>query len=189
VEKPAAAAARRGALRSLVIVLPVVILLLYSSSSAGYIAVMIKVASMSQQVCTSKTREAAVSLLLSTLIGGIAALACWTILGMWPLLTLYTLLVALAGLLMGRRIFIGNGMHARAATWSYAYLTMIVILAPAVMDSLTGSSAGVAFRDRLLMFAGATVYGVLAVYVFDAFWPSTFRPGRQLVAAIERGAG
>jgi hypothetical protein len=66
-------------------------------------------------------------------------------------------------------------MHASAGTWSYAYLTMIVILAPAVMDSLTGSTAGVAFLDRLVMFAGATTYGVVAVLVFDAFWP----PGEQ----------
>jgi hypothetical protein len=170
--------ARRSALRSLAIVLPVVTLLLYSSSSAGYIAVMIKVTSMTQQVNTTKTRETAVSLLLSTLIGGLAALIGWMILGVWPLLTLYTLLVALAALLMGRRIFLGNGMHPSAATWSYAYLTMIIILAPAVMDSLTGSSAGVAFFDRLAMIAGATLYGVAAVYVFDAFWPGKKRGGR-----------
>lgn len=167
--------ARRSALRSLAIVLPVVLLLLFSSNSAGYIAVMIKVTSMTQQVNMSKTREAAVSLLLSTLIGGIAALIGWMILGVWPLLTLYTLLVALAALLMGRRIFLGNGMHPSVATWSYAYLTMIIILAPAVMDSLTGSSAGVAFFDRLAMFVGATLYGVVAVGVFDALWPSEER--------------
>ena len=182
-----ASMARRSALRSLAIVLPVVILLLYSPSSAGYIAVMIKVTSMTQQVNTSKTREAAASLLLSTLIGGIAALAAWMILGIWPLLTLYTLLIALAALLMGRRIFMGNGMAAQSATWSYAYLTMIIILAPAVMDSLTGSSAGLAFLDRLAMFAGATAYGVVAVYIFDAFWPGEKRRdqhGPLLPAAI-----
>lgn len=170
-----AAAARRGALRSLAIVLPVAIVFLFSSDSASYLPVMIKVTSMTQQVSNSKTREAAASLLLSTLIGGVAALAGWMLLGVWPLLTLYTLLIALAGLLMGRRIFAGNGMHGQAATWSFAYLTMIVILAPAVMDSLTGTTAGLAFFDRLMMFAGATVYGVVAVYVFDAFWPDDRR--------------
>ncbi|MGI9236847.1 MAG: DUF2955 domain-containing protein [Woeseiaceae bacterium] len=178
-EKPPAAAARRGAMRSLAIVLPVAILFLYSSESASYLAVMIKVTSMTQQVSSGKTREAAISLLLSTLIGGLAALAGWMLIGIWPMLTLYTLLIAFAGLMMGQRIFAGDGMHIKAATWSYAYLTMIVILAPAVMDSLTGSTAGLAFVDRLLMFAGATVYGVAAVYVFDAFW----RDERQTRAA------
>jgi hypothetical protein len=63
-------------------------------------------------------------------------------------------------------------MHPDAATWSYAYLTMIVILAPAVMDSASGSSADMAFWSRLLMFALATLYGVAAVYVVDAFRPA-----------------
>lgn len=174
-EKPSELAARRGAFRSLAIVLPIAIVFLFSSDSASYMAVMIKVTSMTQQVSTSETREAAVSLLLSTLIGGLAALAGWMLLGVWPMLSLYTLLIALVGLLMGRRIFKGNAMHPQAATWSFAYLTLIVILAPAVMDSLTGSSAGLAFLDRLMMFVAATVYGVIAVYVFDAFWPDKRR--------------
>ncbi|MGI9248776.1 MAG: DUF2955 domain-containing protein [Woeseiaceae bacterium] len=174
-EKPSAMAARRSAMRSLAIVLPVAIVLLFSSDSASYMAVMIKVTSMTQQASSGKTRDVAVSLLLSTIIGGVAALAGWMLLGIWPMLTLYVLFISLAGLTMGRRIFAGEGMHGQAATWSYAYLTLIVILAPAVMDSLTGSAAGLAFLTRLLMFAGATLYGVVAVYIFDAFWPDDQR--------------
>ena len=82
------------------------------------------------------------------------------------------MLIALAGLVFGRRIFAGKGMHADAGTWSYAYLTMIVILAPAVMDTASGSSADAAFWSRLLMFVLATLYGVAAVYVVDAFRPA-----------------
>lgn len=175
-QKPSMMAARRSAMRSLLIVLPVAIVLLFSSDSTGYMAVMIKVTSMTQQASSGKTRDVAVSLLLSTIIGGIAALAGWMLLGIWPMLTLYVLFIALAGLTLGRRIFAGEGMHGQAATWSYAYLTLIVILAPAVMDSLTGSAAGLAFLTRLLMFAGATLYGVVAVYIFDAFWPDE-QPG------------
>ena len=89
-----------------------------------------------------------------------------------PALSIYALLVTLAGLLFGRRIFQGKGLHAEAGTWSYAYLTMIVILAPAVMDTASGSSADMAFWSRLLMFALATLYGVAAVYVVDAFRPA-----------------
>jgi hypothetical protein len=48
---------------------------------------------------------------------------------------------------------------------------MIVILAPAVMDTASGSAANVAFWSRLVMFALATLYGVAAVYVVDAFKP------------------
>jgi hypothetical protein len=44
---------------------------------------------------------------------------------------------------------------------------MLVILAPAVMD--TGD--GIKFWQRLVMFGGTTIYAVVAVYVVDAFRP------------------
>ena len=169
---PDRALARQSALRSLLIVLPVVLWLLLSSASASYLAVMIKVASMGQQASADHTRQVGTSLLLSTLIGGIAAIIGWEVLSVWPSLIIYSLLIGLAGLVMGPRIFAGAGMHPAGATWSYAYLTMIIVLAPAVMDGQTGSSADAAFWSRLLMFLGATLYGIAAVTVFDAFWPA-----------------
>ena len=83
---------------------------------------------------------------------------------------MYALVVAFAGLVMGKRLFAGPALSATGPMWSYGYLTMIVILAPAVMDSAGGSEAGAAFWSRLVMFAGATVYSVIAVTVFDAFF-------------------
>ena len=109
---------------------------------------------------------------MSTIIGGAGAVIGWQILSITPTLTVYTLVIAIAGLLMGPKIFQGRGMHPQAATWSYAFLTMVVILAPAVMDSAGGGSAGLKFFDRLLMFAGTTVYAVGTVYIFDAFTAS-----------------
>ena len=164
------AAARHDAMRSLAIVLPILIWFVFSSASAANAAVMIKVSSMGQEVSRSSTKAAAKSLIFSTLAGGLAAVVAWQVLSIWPSLALYVLLIALAGLLFGQKIFAGRGMHADAATWSYAFLTMIIVLAPAVLDSDFGSAAGVKFYDRLLMFGWATLYGVGAVYVFDAFW-------------------
>jgi hypothetical protein len=63
-------------------------------------------------------------------------------------------------------------MHPQAATWSYAYMTMVVILAPAVMDSIGGDSANLKFWDRMIMFGGTTLYAVIAVHVVDAFRPA-----------------
>lgn len=187
--RPAAAAepdpveARQSALRSLAIVLPVALWFLLSSASSAYAPVMIKVASMGQQATNEGTRQAGRSLILSTLIGGVGAIIGWQVLQIYPSLSIYALLVALAALMMGGRIFEGAGMHPQAATWSYAYLTMIVILAPAVLDSATGAAAGVKFVDRLVMFAGATLYAVAAVYVVDAFSASARRrPGRAEVS-------
>ena len=56
-----------------------------------------------------------------------------------------------------------TALSADGATWSYAYLTMIVILAPAVMDGIGGGPAGAKFLDRLIMFFGTAIYAVVAV--------------------------
>jgi hypothetical protein len=169
--KPDLAAARRSAFRSLAIVMPVLLWFLLSSASASYLAVMIKVASMGQQAEADQTKQVGKSLLVSTIIGGIGAIIGWQVLSMWPSLLMYTLLLALAGLVMGRKIFAGRGMHPAAGTWSYGYLTMVIILAPAVLDGTSGSAADAAFWSRLSMFFYATIYGIVAVSVFDAFWP------------------
>ncbi len=164
-------AARRSAMRSLAVVFPVVFWFLLSGASAGNMAVMVKVAAMGQEVSQKGTRAAAGSLIMSTVAGGLAAIVCWQVLSIWPSLAMYTLLMLLAGLYFGKRIFSGNGLHPDAATWNYAFLTLIVVLAPAALDSDFGSDAGARFYDRLFMFFGATAYGVTAVYIFDAFWP------------------
>ncbi len=118
---------------------------LLSSASASYAAFMIKVASMGQQAGVDQSRQAGKSLLLSTVIGGIGAIVGWQVLSIWPSLLIYVLLIGLGGLIMGPRIFAGAGLHPAGATWSYGYLTMIVVLAPAVLDGQTGASADAAF--------------------------------------------
>ena len=172
-EPPDLADARWSAFRSLLIVLPIAIWFLLSAASTAYVPVMIKVASMGQQAANEATKTAGKSLILSTIIGGAGAIIGWQILSIAPILPIYVLFVALAALICGGRIFKGAAMHSQAATWSYAFLTMLVILAPAVMDGPGGGSAGVKFTDRLIMFGGTTIYAVIAVYVVDAFRPTT----------------
>ena len=169
--KPSRAMAIWSAWRSTVIVFPVMMFFLLYQGSASYLVVMIKVASMGQQVENDVTRAASKSLLMSTIIGGIAAIIMWQLLSIWPSLIFYTLLIALAGLIMGRRIFSGMAMHAQAGTWSYAFLTMIVLIAPAVLDGPGGGSAAVSFYSRLGMMFAATLYSVVAVRIYDAFRP------------------
>jgi hypothetical protein len=178
---PDLAEARWSAFRSLVIVFPVALWFMLSSASTSYVPVMIKVASMGQQATNEGARLAGRSLIVSTIIGGVGAVIGWNVLRVVPALSMYALLIALGALVCGTRIFQGKGMHPQAGTWSYGYLTMIVILAPAVMDTTSGSSANVAFWSRLLMFALATLYGVAAVYVVDAFRPA--RAGKKAVQA------
>ena len=108
--KPELAEARWSAFRSLLIVLPVALLFLLSSASTAYVPVMIKTASMGQQATNSDTRKAGKSLLMSTAIGGIGAIIGWQILSITPSLTIYTLIILIAGLLMGPKIFKGKAV-------------------------------------------------------------------------------
>lgn len=170
--KPVLTEARRRALRSLLVVLPLTLVFLFVSGSPSYTVVMIKVASMGQEASTEQSRAMGRSLFASTFWGGLAAVIGWHLLSAWPSLLFYTLLVALAGLLFGRRIFNGIAVHPDFSKWSYAYLTMIVLLAPAVLDSSFSSDAGSAFWWRLFLFGVIAVYGTVTVAVFDAFWPS-----------------
>ena len=169
--KPDPAVAGRNALRALAIVLPLVLAFLFMSGSPAYTVVMIKVASMGQQATSDHSKAMGKSLLASTLWGGVGAIIAWNVLSIWPSLLMYTLLVALAGLIYGRWIFQGPAVHPNFQMVQYAYLTMIVILAPAVLDVAFGSAAGSAFWSRLLLFILIAVYGTVAVAVFDAFWP------------------
>lgn len=164
-------ASRLRALRSLLIVLPVAILFLFSSSSSDYVIAMLKVATMGQQANLDSTRTAGRSMLASTILGGFGAIVAWQVLSIWPSLMVYALLLALLALLVGPRIFQGAGMHPQGAMWSYAYMTMILILAPAVTDGTGSNGASSAFYVRLAMFVAITLYGGIAVAVFDAFWP------------------
>lgn len=168
-KKPDLAEARRNASRSLLIVLPMALLFMFMSGSPSYTVVMIKVAAMGQQASSDHSRKMGRSLLESTIWGGVGAIVVWSLMSAWPSLIFYTLLIGLAGLLYGRGIFKGPAVHPKFSMWSYAFLTMIVILAPAVLDSPGGTGAAV--WSRLLLFLLIAIYGAAAVAVFDAFWP------------------
>lgn len=170
LREPSAAEARRNAARAMMVTFPLALLFLFMSASSSYAVVMIKVASMGQQATSRHSRQMGLSLLLSTLWGGLGAILAWQVMGIWPSLILYTLIIGLAGLLYGTRIFQGRSMHPEFSMWSYAYLTMIAILAPAVLDGQGSSGAGAAFWSRLFLFLLIAVYGTVAVAIFDAFW-------------------
>jgi uncharacterized membrane protein YccC len=166
-----AEAARKSALRSMLVVLPLAIFFLFSSSSAAYVAIMIKVATMGQQANAEDSHQMGREQIESTLWGGLAAIVAWQLMSIWPSLLMYGLVIVLSGLLFGPRIFVGKGMHPRASMWSYAFMTMIIVLAPALLDGLSADGASMAFYNRLLLFVIIAIYGSVVITVFDAFWP------------------
>jgi hypothetical protein len=155
----------------MLIVLPIALIFFFSSASTSYLIVMIKVATMGQQANVDSSRSAGRSMLESTVIGGLGAIIAWQILSIWPSLFIYSLVLLLFALLAGPRIFQGQGLGPKGPMWSYAYLTLIVVLAPALTDGFGSDGAASAFYTRLFLFVVIAVYGSIAVAVFDAFWP------------------
>ena len=167
--RPSLQQARKNDLRSMTVVLPLVLIFLFISSSTSYVVVMIKVASMGQQANSQVTRAMGKEQLESTLWGGIGAIIAFQVMSIMSSLLLFCLIIAIACLVYGRRIFQDAGMHPNGAMWSYALLTMIIVLTPAVTS--TEGDASTAFYTRLLLFVIIAIYGTISVAVFDTFWP------------------
>jgi hypothetical protein len=167
--KPSGLAARRNAFRSLTVVMPLVMIFLFISSSTSYLVVMIKVASMGQQASAQVTRAMGREQLESTLWGGLGAIIAFHVMSIWSSLLMFCLIIALACLVYGKRIFQGAGMNPKGSMWSYALLTMIIVLTPAVTS--TDGDAAAAFYTRLFLFVIIAFYGTISVAVFDTFWP------------------
>ena len=164
--------ATRSALRAFVVVFPVAFLFLCVSTSANYIPVMINVVTLGQQSSAIKSHHVGLKLVESTFWGGVGAILAWIILSACPNLAMYTLLIALAGLLYGPGIFKGEGLNAKGGMWSFAFMTMIIILAPALGSDASGASAAERFWTRQLQFMGVALYGTFAVAAFNALWPA-----------------
>jgi hypothetical protein len=179
--KPSLESARRQAFRSLAVVMPLVLIFLFISSSTAYVVVMIKVASMGQQASTETSRAMGREQIESTVWGGIGAIIAFQVMNIWSSLLLFCLLIGLACLVYGKRIFRDAGMHPKGGMWSYALLTMIIILTPAVINTQESGDAGAAFYTRLLLFLVIAIYGSLSVVVFDTFWPG------KTVKAVDHG--
>jgi hypothetical protein len=165
--RPSHVQARRNAFRSLLVVLPLVMIFLFINTSTSYVVLMIKVSSMGQQANVEASRSMGREQLESTLWGGLGAIIGFQVMTIWHSLLLFCLVIAIACLVYGRRIFQGPGMHPRGGMWSYALLTMIIILTPAVTGD---GDVSAAFYTRLMLFIMIAIYGTIAVAVFDSFW-------------------
>ena len=68
----------------------------------------------------------------------------------------------LAGLIFAPRIFRGAALAPDAATWSYGFTTLFIIVGPAVADSAGGDAVTAKFIDRIALFMVAPLFNVMA---------------------------
>ena len=164
---PAAGVAGWIAVRAAIIMLPPILLALANPGS--YLMLLMKGAALSQQVEQSRGRLMARELVLSTIIGGAAALAVWTLLRLWPGLLLFTLLMGLAALLVARPMFGAVQSRFRFEHWQNVLTTAIILIGPAVTDSATGVDIDRQMMIRLLTFLVLVVYAAAMVELLDGW--------------------
>ncbi|MGQ7958514.1 DUF2955 domain-containing protein [Pseudomonas sp. SP16.1] len=166
--KPAAMGQARSewiALRAMLVVLPAWLLALIDPAS--YIPLVMKAASLGQQVCGTSARDAGRELLGSTLLGGALAIAFWALLSILPHLWLFFLLMLLFILLLARRLYQLVANRLSPGFWLNSAMTLIILLGQSVQDSALGKDVYSAFAIRMGLFVLVTLYACAAVYLID----------------------
>ena len=153
------------ALRSAIIMLPPLIAALVDPGS--YIMLLMKGSQLSQQAGEVSARRAAGVLVGSTAMGGAVALALWWLLQLWPGLTLLTLGLSLAVLLMARPMYGIVASRFPPDWWLNAMVTAVILFGPAVGDTGTGADIQRKMLIRLATFIALALYATLAVDVLD----------------------
>jgi hypothetical protein len=154
-----------GALIGTLAIWPAIVWFL-AHGQTSYGAAMMKLAQLAHQARPEDGRRFATLMLLSTALGGTGAVVVYALLKPVPSVVVYVLLVAIAALVFGRRIFAGG---AGAPMWSSAFVTLLLILGPSVNAGPTGDEADTKFLVRLLSFLAVTLYMALALRLLGAF--------------------
>ena len=143
-------------LRGTLTVLPVALLAL--SNPGLYLAAIMKSISLSQQTTATAAFHAGRELVGSTLMAALMAIAFWLVLKLMPGLWLYGLLMLLFALWTSARLHGVVPSRHGPGFWLGAFITMLILLGPAVMDSQQGRDVYAASLVRLGLFLALTLY-------------------------------
>ena len=162
------------ALKSTIVLMPMAVMFLaWNLSDEILVLVFAGIFSLTPEVASG--RASGIKSVISTLIGGAAAIVLYWLLVAVPEIVFFIPLMLLTMLLFGRGIFSGQPIAAYLGSAA----TAVLILLSSVMD------ADVSITDKLLLrvllMTAATVYVVAALAVLDRFVFA--RPRRMPVAA------
>lgn len=161
--------AASAALKSTLVIWPLAILFIAADWSSQLL-VLVMAAIFSMLPDLAKGREAGLKSLISTLIGGCAALLVYWAIVAVPQLPFFAVLMLLVLLGFGAGIFSGR----RNARYMGSAATTLVVLTGSVM----GEDAVFAdvFATRVVLIAAATLYVVGALRLLERFFPAPDRP-------------
>ncbi len=153
------------ALRATVIVMPVFVLALINP--ALYFAAVLKTVALSQQVGETDARGAGRELVGSTLVGALLAFVVWCGLSLWPSLWMLTLWLMAVALWCGSGLFGARKTRFKPSFWSNALITVLILLGPAIEDSVAGKSVLEASLVRTALFIVVAGYAWGMVWLFE----------------------
>lgn len=143
-------------------------LLLALANPAAYILLVMKGSTLAQQPHPEDARALAVATIVSTAAGGVASLACWLLLRLWPSLPLLVLLLGIVTLFAARGLYRLRPGPFGPDHWLNFLITLFVILGSAVADSRTSSDIEIEIATRTLLFMALSLYAAFAVRLFDS---------------------
>ena len=170
-------AARWRAMQATLVVMPMLVLALINP--AFYLAVIIKSVMLGQQAGSIGARSAGRVLVGSTLAGAGMATVAWFGLALLPSLWMLVLWMAAAALWSGARLFGLKASPLPPSFWSNALVTMLILLGPAIEDSVVGKDVAHASLVRVTLFIGLALYAWAVVWVLEGWRASrSLRLGR-----------
>ncbi len=153
------------ALRTTLIVMPVYLLVLINPAS--YMPLMMKSTVLAQQVSFADAKTASRELLGATLLAGLLAVLIWFGLKMAVNLWMFFLWMTLFGLYIAGKFYRVLPSRHGPGFWQDVFVTLLIILGPAVQDSANGKDVYTAFLVRMGLFLALSLYAGLAVYTLD----------------------
>jgi hypothetical protein len=156
----------RVALRATLIVLPAFLMALIDP--AGYLPIILKAVSLSQQSSTTNARNAGRELIGSTLCAGLLAILFWSALSLFVHLWMFFLWMLLFGLVLARKLYALSPTRFTPGFWLNTLITLIILLGQSVQDSVAGKDVYTAFAVRMGLFLLVTLYASLMVHLLAA---------------------
>ena len=155
------------ALQTTAIVFPVYLLAL--TNPALYLPLILKSVLLGQQTSNTDIQKFGDELLLSTLAGGVLAIALWGVLQIQPNLWIFFLLTLLSSLYVCRKMFTEGASQFTPSFWQNALVTMFILVGPAVQDTLVGNDPFRAFAVRMSLYIALSIYAWFAAYFIERF--------------------
>jgi Protein of unknown function (DUF2955) len=157
--------ARWIALRATLIVLPP--LLVTFSNPTLYLPTIMKTVLLGQQGSVVSAREAGRELLGSTFLAGCLAMVFWFALQIQPSLWMFFLWMLLSGVYFGGKLCGVIATRFASSFWINVVVTMLILLGPAVQDSVVGNDVYRGFAVRFSLFVAVTLYAWVAIVALE----------------------